>query len=326
LARPLRSVRAHTFGGDGAEADAVILSQLTGKPVRVQWTLQEDLAWSSVSPAYVLDLKAALDPNGHVIAFRSASYTPHQSDARLLGAILAGCLVACRERAVGCHRIAFLSMAYDKIPTRLEEAYGMPNLAAESASGGLRGNIMRTPGQRQQNFAVEGLMNEAAASAGADPIQFRINHITDQRLIDILNATAKAAGWEPRPSPHRARAKPAALPCPAAAYASSFATTPTGWHRGNRRRSGYWRRAGDQVRDRRRLRQDHQPAAARPLHEERRRHGPQRSAQGRSHLDKSKVTSTNWTRYKILTMEETPEIRSSRSPAMIKASARLRGR
>jgi len=44
--------------GDGAEADAVILSQLTGKPVRVQWTLQEDLAWSSVSPGYVLDLKA----------------------------------------------------------------------------------------------------------------------------------------------------------------------------------------------------------------------------------------------------------------------------
>jgi nicotinate dehydrogenase subunit B len=36
-----------TLGGDGAEADAVILSQLTGKPVRVQWTLEEDLAWSS---------------------------------------------------------------------------------------------------------------------------------------------------------------------------------------------------------------------------------------------------------------------------------------
>jgi len=39
-----------TLGGDGAEGDAAILSQLTGKPVRVQWTLQEDLAWSTVSP------------------------------------------------------------------------------------------------------------------------------------------------------------------------------------------------------------------------------------------------------------------------------------
>jgi len=55
-------------------------------------------------------------------------------------------------------------------------------------------------------------MNEAAASAGADPIQFRINHITDQRLIDILNATAKAAGWEPRPRRTHARARPATLP------------------------------------------------------------------------------------------------------------------
>jgi len=47
-----------TFGGDGAEADAVILSQLTGKPVRVQWTLQEDLAWSSLSPGWVSDIQA----------------------------------------------------------------------------------------------------------------------------------------------------------------------------------------------------------------------------------------------------------------------------
>ena len=73
-----------TFGGDGAEGDAVILSQLTGKPVRVQWTLQEDLAWSSVSPAYLLDIKAGCDANGRLIAFHSASYTPHQSVARLL--------------------------------------------------------------------------------------------------------------------------------------------------------------------------------------------------------------------------------------------------
>jgi len=79
-----------TFGGDGAEGDAVILSQLTGKPVRVQWTLQEDLAWSSVSPAYLLDIKAGCDANGRLIAFHSVSYTPHQSDARLLGALLAG--------------------------------------------------------------------------------------------------------------------------------------------------------------------------------------------------------------------------------------------
>jgi hypothetical protein len=79
-----------TLGGDGAEADAVILSQLTGKPVRVQWTLEEDLAWSSVSPAWVSDMAAALDANGRIVALHSAQYSPHMMDPRPLGALLAG--------------------------------------------------------------------------------------------------------------------------------------------------------------------------------------------------------------------------------------------
>src|SRR5689334_12296452 len=77
----------------------------------------------------------------------------------------------------------------------------MPNLGAESAAGGLRGNIMRTPGQRQMIFAFESLLNEAAAVAQVDPVEFRIQHTSEKRLIDILNATAKAAGWRSRVSP-----------------------------------------------------------------------------------------------------------------------------
>ncbi len=46
------------------------------------------------------------------------------------------------------------------------------------------------------------MINEAAAAAHADPIQFRLQHTSDPRLIKILNATADAAGWESRPSPH----------------------------------------------------------------------------------------------------------------------------
>ena len=79
-----------TFGGDGAESDAVILSQLTGKPVRVQWTLQEDMTWSSVSPAWVADIRAGLDPSGHITALHSLFYSPHMMDPRPIGALLAG--------------------------------------------------------------------------------------------------------------------------------------------------------------------------------------------------------------------------------------------
>ncbi len=192
-----------TLGGDGAEADAVIVSQLTGKPVRVQWTLEEDLAWSSVSPAWVSDMSAALDATGHIVAVHTAQYSPHMMDPRPVGALLAGMPTATSKPG----NFLATEWTYDKIVNQLEDAYGMPNLAGDSAHGGLRGNIMRTPGQRQQNFVLEGLMNEAAAAAKADPIQFRKEHTTEPRLIEILDATAREAGWEARPSPHRGARK-----------------------------------------------------------------------------------------------------------------------
>ena len=157
-----------TFGGDGAEGDAAILSQMIGKPVRVQWTLQEDLAWSSSSPGWVADLKCGLDATGHIAAIHTAFYQPQSNDARIVGAVLAG-MPCSSSQPSGWIATEW---QYGKIQNRLEEAYGRPNLGAESSAVGMRGLIMRTPGQRQQNFALESLINEAAASAGADPMSF----------------------------------------------------------------------------------------------------------------------------------------------------------
>jgi nicotinate dehydrogenase subunit B len=294
-----------TLGGDGAEADAVILSQLTGKPVRVQWTLQEDLAWSTVSPGWVSEVRAALDATGRLTAVRSAFYSPHMFDPRPLGALLADmpCSTSKPQAWIATE------WPYDKIPSRLEEAYVMPNLGAESISGGLRGHIMRTPGQRQQNFALESLLNEAAAVAQADPIAFRIHHTSDQRLVDVLNATAKAAGWEPRPSPHR--------------HASNTGThTVTG--RGVCtvvRQNAYWVGIAEvtvvpatgvvrvtrftigvdcgKIINPRQLKRCMQSGVVMGLSE---------ALKEEVTFDATKVTSTDWSRYRILTMEETPEI------------------
>jgi nicotinate dehydrogenase subunit B len=294
-----------TFGGDGAEGDAVILSQLTGKPVRVQWTLQEDLAWSSVSPGWVSDIKAGLDANGRIVALHSASYTPHQFDARLLGGILAG-MPSSTSKTNGW---VATEWPYDKISRRFEQAYGMPNIAAESAGGGLRGNIMRTPGQRQQNFTLEGLINEAAAEAKADPIQFRMNHTTEPRLIDVLNATAKAAGWESRPSPHPGARKTGTTPVTGRGVCIVF------------RQNAYWVGIAEvlvvpstgriqvtkftigadcgKIINPRQLGLCMKSGVVMGLSE---------ALKEEVTFDKSKVTSTTWSSYKILTMEETPDI------------------
>jgi len=297
-----------TFGGDGAESDAVILSQLTGKPVRVQWTLQDDLGWSSLSPGWVSDIKAGLDATGNLVAIHSACYSPHQSDPRMLGAILAG-LPSGNDLGDPGGWVA-TEWPYDKITNRLEEAYGMPNLGADSAYGGLRGNIMRTPGQRQQNFTLENLINEAAASAKIDPIQFRINHTTDQRLIDILSATAKTADWKPRPSPHRAARRTGTSPVTGRGVCIML------------RQNAYWAGIAEvsvvpatgalqvtkftigadcgKTINPRQLDRCMKSGVVMGLSE---------ALKEEVTFDKSKVTSTNWSRYKILTMAETPEIK-----------------
>lgn len=295
-----------TLGGDGAEADAVILSQLTGKPVRVQWTLQEDLAWSSVSPAWVSDVTAGLDANGHIVAMQSAEYSPHMMDPRPLGALLAGMPSATSKPG----NFVATEWTYDKIANRLEDAYGMPNLGGDSANGGLRGNIMRTPGQRQQNFALEGLINEVAAATKVDPIEFRKRHTTEPRLIEILDATAKAAGWEARPSPHHGARKTGT----AAVHGRGMCIML--------RENAYWVGIAEvevtpssgvvkvskftigvdpgKVINPRQLDRCMKGGVAMGLSE---------ALKEEVTFDKSRVTSTNWSRYKILTMEELPEIK-----------------
>src|SRR5258708_76679 len=295
-----------TLGGDGAEADAAILSQLTGKPVRVQWTLREDMMWSSVSPAWVCDIRAGLDANGRVSALHSSFYSPHMMDPRPIGALLAG--MPCSASKPGGWIAT--EWPYDKIQNRLEDAYGMPNLGADAASGGLRGNIMRTPGQRQQNFVLEGLMNEAAAAANTDPIQFRLDHTTDERLINILKATAKAAGWEPRSSPHSPARKTGSTPMNGRGVCVML------------RENAYWVGIAEitVVPDTGAIRVTKFTIGGEPGKIINPRQfglcmksgvvmGLSEALKEEVSFDKSKVTSTNWDRYKILTMEEMPEIK-----------------
>lgn len=295
-----------TLGGDGAEADAVILSQLTGKPVRVQWTLQEDLAWSTASPGWVCDGSAAVDERGNLTALRTAFYSPHMFDPRPLGALLAG--MPCNTSRPG----GFIATEwpYDKVPNRLEEARGMANLGDETASGGLRGHIMRTPGQRQQNFVQESLLNEAAAAARADPIEFRIRHTSEARLIDVLTATARAARWESRPSPHPGETRKSATDTVTGqgvcvvvrqnAYwvgIANVAVVPaTGSIRVTRFTIGV---DCGKIINPRQLDRCMKSGVVMGLSE---------ALKEEVTFDRSKVTSTDWSRYRILTMEEMPEI------------------
>src|SRR6185436_7732478 len=65
---------------------------------------------------------------------------------------------------------------------------------------------LRSPERLQNTFAHESFMDEVAAAVKADPVEYRLRHLRDPRLMDVVKAAAKAANWETRPSPRAGRA------------------------------------------------------------------------------------------------------------------------
>ena len=195
-------------GNSGAEDDAVILSQAVGKPVRVQWMRAEDLQWSTQSPAAFADVQFALDEKGKIAGYQIDHYMPAFQDDRPIGAILAGLptMAAPGEGSGFLGSTAnFLSdpWLYDLVPNVAERGHGTFQVGQKASplAVGLRDHSMRTPGQYQQNYPRELAFSEAASLAGADPIQFRIDHAKEERLINVLKQVRDASRWDTRPSP-----------------------------------------------------------------------------------------------------------------------------
>jgi nicotinate dehydrogenase subunit B len=210
---PLDKVRviwvedAGSYGRPGFEdtaADAVLLSQAVGKPVRVQWSRADMTAWGSKGPAVVYDLAAAIDERGEISAveFTSRAFSGGEvhfqpSDAgNYLGAQLSGV-----PNTGGVDEFAQWGVQ--------APPYVFPNIHAVShvisgfyeAGSPLRTTHLRDPEGPQTSFAVESFIDELAAATGADPIELRMRHLDNARAKAVLTAVAEKAGWERRPSP-----------------------------------------------------------------------------------------------------------------------------
>ena len=92
---------------------------------------------------------------------------------------------------------------YHNVPNVAEVGHGTPQIGQRESPlhAGLRDHSMRTPIQFQQNFPREVAMSEAAALAGIDALQFRIDQTSEPRIKDILARLRDASEWQSRPSP-----------------------------------------------------------------------------------------------------------------------------
>jgi nicotinate dehydrogenase subunit B len=195
-------------GNAGAEDEAVLLSQALRKPVRVQWMRADDMQWSTQSSASFSDIQIGLDEKGKVAAYQVDHYMPAMQDDRPIGAVLAGLPTMA---APNPHADFVTNTAngledpwvYAPIPNVVEHGHGTYQVGEKASpiAVGLRDHSMRTPGQFQQNYPRELAISEAAALAGADALQFRIDHASEDRAINVLRAVRDASGWDTRPSP-----------------------------------------------------------------------------------------------------------------------------
>jgi nicotinate dehydrogenase subunit B len=210
LSIPADNIRVHYLDGAGcygrnghedAAADAALLSREVGRPVRVQWMRHDEHGWDPKGPPTLVELKGGLDASGSIVAWRSEFWIPKLTaitdGVPLIAATLAGLP---RKDAINPGNI-FQNSA---------PSYPFPNahaLVHRLETTPFRPSWIRTPGRLQNTYANEAFMDELAAAAGADPVEFRLRHLKDPRGIDVLKAAAGHARWDTRPSPKKGVAK-----------------------------------------------------------------------------------------------------------------------
>jgi CO/xanthine dehydrogenase Mo-binding subunit len=184
-----------TNGSDDAAADAALLSQAVGAPVRVRWSRADELGWDPKGPPQILDLRAALDAAGNVRAWETVAFLPANTPGLRTVPLLA-------VDAAGLDQPRGMNSAM--IQQNIDPPYAIAHVRAAVRwleSTPLRPSNLRSPGKVGNVMAVEGFMDELAAAAGIDAVEYRLNQLEAPRGIAALKRAAAMLGWQARPSP-----------------------------------------------------------------------------------------------------------------------------
>jgi nicotinate dehydrogenase subunit B len=191
-------------GHEDAAADAVILARAVGRPVRVQWSREDEHGWDPKGPPQLLDISGAVDPSGRILAWRTEMWLPQTTrglpDIPLLAPAAAG-LDDVRGLQPGLiSQNADPPYAADSVQVLVHWLKDAP----------LRPAPIRSPGKPANCFAVESFTDELAAAAGLDPVEFRLRGLEDKRGAEVIRRTAALMNWQSRPSPSPNRNAPLA--------------------------------------------------------------------------------------------------------------------
>lgn len=190
-------------GADDAALDAALLARaVPGRPVRLQWTREDEHAWEPYGPAMVMKLQASLDGGGQLLDWNHdvwsnthmARALPYGDRSALVAAWHCGAPMPPPQ--------PFPMVAYHAgIHRNADPLYRVPRRRIVKhfvETTPLRVSSTRSLGAYANVFAIESFIDELAHAAGADPLAFRLRHLDDERARAVLIAAADRAGWAQR--------------------------------------------------------------------------------------------------------------------------------
>jgi CO/xanthine dehydrogenase Mo-binding subunit len=151
--------------------EAARLAKLTGKPVQVMWSRKEEFFYDSFQPAAIVTISSGLNEDRKIIFWDYHVYFAGGDKAPTF---------------------------YD-VPHQCTTSYG--GWMEEAHAHPFAVGPWRGPNGNTNTFARESQMDALAAAAGADPLAFRRGHLSNERILRVVDAVDKAFGWSSAPTP-----------------------------------------------------------------------------------------------------------------------------
>ena len=226
-ALPLNSVRVIFVRGSGCYGlnaadtvsfDAALLSQAVQRPVRVQLTRHDEFISENYGSACVIAQQAGLNANGAIDAWACETWTAslggrpgYDNPGNVITGMLAGLAPETIEPQTAVEPTEELRNGNNAVPSYVVgcvngKCGGAGTIRSErvlthAVKSPFFTGPLRSPLRLQNTFAHECFMDEISSYVKADPVAYRLQHLRETRIRDVVKAAAKAANWDARPSP-----------------------------------------------------------------------------------------------------------------------------